>query len=128
MLPSRSSILINVSHVFEIRVFEHLTGTRSVVRVVSDHPKDELLALFRHVRYELRNSSVFLRREVKLHVSCMLLKSFKQSRIRRSEDVMNFVNLIQLIGAWEDGEKRENLEEHTANAPDIHLIPVVPVS
>ena len=42
-----------------------------------------------------------------------------------TQDVMDLVNLIQLIFAWEQWEERQNLKKDTANTPDVHFIIVV---
>lgn len=45
VLSARTPIFVYISHVLKIWVLEDLTGRRSVIRVVCDHPKDQLLTL-----------------------------------------------------------------------------------
>ena len=40
---------------------------------------------------------------------------------------MNFVHLVQLVIAWEEGEQRENLKVYAADAPVVHLVIVVAI-
>ena len=44
-----------------------------------------------------------------------------------AEDIMNFVNLVQLIVAREQREKSKDLEVDAADTPVVHLVVVVAV-
>jgi len=95
MLRSASFVFINLSQVFEVSMLDDLRSCWSVVWIISDHPKNELLAFSGDcVRDERGDALVFFLGEVELHVSRVLLKSLEQRRSRSSEDVVNFVNLI----------------------------------
>lgn len=41
---------------------------------------------------------------------------------------MNFVNLVDFVIAWEEREQRYYFEQHTADAPEIHLVAIVAIS
>jgi len=44
-----------------------------------------------------------------------------------TKHIVDFMDLIQLILTRKQWEQRENLKKHATNAPDIHLIVVVPL-
>ena len=44
---------------------------------------------------------------------------------RRPQDVQDLVELVDLVGALEHGLPAEKLEQQTAAAPAVHLVPVV---
>ena len=41
---------------------------------------------------------------------------------------MNFVDLVDFVIAWEEREQRYHFEQHTADAPQIHLVTIVAIS
>ena len=45
----------------------------------------------------------------------------------RAEDVVDFCDLVELVGTGEQGVERQHLEEHAAHAPHVHLVVVKPV-
>ena len=55
------------------------------------------------------------------------LKFIQQALGRRSQDFMNFVNLINLIIPRKKWKKADYLKHHTPHPPNIHLIIVIPV-
>lgn len=66
--------------------------------------------------------------EFELHVRSNFLKLVKQFLGRCTEDIMNFVNLVKFILAWEQRVKGQDLEEHTADSPNIHFVAVMTIS
>ena len=40
---------------------------------------------------------------------------------------MDLVNLVDFIISWEQGEERDNLKEHAAHSPQVHLVTIVAV-
>jgi hypothetical protein len=65
--------------------------------------------------------------EVELHVCGVLLELVEKLLRRRAHDVMDLDNLVELIVAGEEREKRQNFEQDATNTPQIHLVTVVPV-
>ncbi len=65
--------------------------------------------------------------EVKLHVSGILLKLVNQFLGRSPQHIVDPMNLVEFVFAWEKREQRQNLEEDTAHAPDVHLITVMSI-
>jgi hypothetical protein len=47
---------------------------------------------------KLLEASTFLLWEVEFHMACYFLKLVKQLFVRRTNDIMNFMNLVKLIG------------------------------
>ena len=60
-------------------------------------------------------------------MGCVLLKGVKDLLWGCTEDVVYFVNLIQLIITGKQREEREHLEEDATDTPDIHFVPVVAI-
>lgn len=77
---------------------------------------------------QLHNAGAFSRWEIELHVGCVLLELSEQVFIWSANDVVNFVHLVQFIVAWEKREQRNYLEQHAADAPNVHFVPVIAVS
>ena len=42
-----------------------------------------------------------------------------------SENVVYFMNLVELVLAWEQWEQTEDLEEYASHAPNVHFVVVV---
>ena len=61
-------------------------------------------------------------------MGCVLLKGVKDLLRRCTEDVVYFVNLIQLIITGKQREEREHLKEDATDTPDIHFVPVMAIS
>ena len=96
--------LVLLSNLCEPRVLDSLRGCDSVVRVVDQHLSDEIQDFWRCMWYQFGDSSALDVREVELHVRCMFLEFVKQPFVWSSEDVMNFVDLVQFIVT---GKERE---------------------
>ena len=58
---------------------------------------------------------------------CVFLKGVKDLLWRCTEDVVYFVDLVQLIITGKEREEREDLEEDATDTPDIHFVPVVAI-
>lgn len=59
---------------------------------------------------------------------CRVLLEHVERFLRRSaQNVMNFVDLVQLIVAREEWEQRQNFKENTTHTPNVHLVTVVAV-
>ena len=64
-------VLVCVSQIFKVRVFEQLRAGKSVVCVIDYHFHYHILSICAYVRNKLRDSNKLLRLEVELHVSGM---------------------------------------------------------
>ena len=58
---------------------------------------------------------------------CVLLKGVKDLLRGCAEDVVYFVDLVQLIITGKQREERQYLEEDATDTPDIHFVPVVAI-
>jgi hypothetical protein len=56
------------------------------------------------------------------------LELFEELVRRRAEDVMNFVDLVELVVAREERKQGEHFKIDAANAPVVHLMIIVAVS
>ena len=56
-----------------------------------------------------------------------LLELVEQVLRRGTADVMDLVNLVYFVVSREKREERKDLEEYTADSPNIHLMVIVPV-
>jgi hypothetical protein len=57
----------------------------------------------------------------------LLLKMIKELLVGCTHDIVDFIDLVQLVLPWEEGEQRQNLEKHTPCTPYVHLIAIVSV-
>lgn len=119
---------ISLSQVSEVRMLQSLCRCNPTVRVVDEQFQDEILSVCRYIMHEVSNTGSLLGRKVELHVSCMLLESVQELLLWGSKHTVNSVNLIQLIIAREEGVEREYLEEHTSYTPQVHFVPIIPIS
>ena len=69
----------------------------SVVSIVGQHLKNDVLCVLAHMRYQLCNALELARRKLKLHVCCNFLELVDQLLWRGSNDVMDLVYLIELV-------------------------------
>ena len=58
----------------------------------------------------------------------VLLESIEDFLRGRAQNVVDFVYLVEFIVAGEEWKQGKDLEKDTAHAPNIHLVPVVPIS
>lgn len=66
--------------------------------------------------------------EIELHVRRIFLKGIEDFLRRRAQYIVYFVDLVQLVVAGEQRKQGQYLEEDAADSPDVHLVPVMPVS
>ena len=52
-------------------------------------------------------------------------ESLQDSFMGCSENVVYFMNLIELVLAWEQWEETQDFEENAAHSPDVHFVVVV---
>ena len=57
----------------------------------------------------------------------VLLEGVKDLLRRRPKNVVYFVNLVQLVIAWKQREKGEDLEEDATDTPYVHLVAIVAI-
>lgn len=76
---------------------------------------------------QLGDALILFGSEFELHVRSNFLKFVKQFLGRCTEDVMNFVDLVKLILAWEQRVQGQDLEEDATDSPNIHFVAVVAV-
>ena len=55
------------------------------------------------------------------------LKLIEQLLLWCSEYIVDFVNLVQLIGTWEQWCQREHFEKDAANTPVVHFVVVIAI-
>lgn len=77
--------------------------------------------------YELLETFELSRREIDLHMGCMLLKVLQYFVVRRSQYFMDLINLIKFVISREKWTQRENFIHYTAYAPNVHFIAIVSV-
>ncbi len=79
------------------------------------------------MRDELSDACAFLRGEVQRDLPWVALELLQDSLAGYAEDVMYFVNLVELVVTWEEREQTQNFEEHAAHPPYVHLVVIVAV-
>jgi hypothetical protein len=52
----------------------------------------------------------------------------KEFLIGRAHNIVNLIDLIELIVAWEERKEREDLKKYATGPPNIHLVPIIAVS
>ena len=57
----------------------------------------------------------------------VLLEGVEDLLRRRPKNVVYFVNLVQLVIAWKQREKGEDLEEDATDTPYVHLVAIVAI-
>lgn len=116
-----------VSQIFEVGHLDQLAGRGSVVCVVRQHFQNHFLGLRRNVWNQLCDADEFFSRELQLHVSCVLLELVEKLLRGRAQDVVYFVDLVELVLTGKEWEKREHFEKDATDAPDVHLVTIVAV-
>jgi len=109
-------------------VLQQLRGSPSLVLVVYQHLRDDVLAFRTHVWNLLCEPLRLDWLEVNFHVSRMLSEILHDLLIGSSNDVMNFVDLVHFIISWKQWTKRQYLVHDTADAPNVHFVTVIAVS
>jgi hypothetical protein len=62
-----------------------------------------------------------------LMISDLPLEFGEQVSRRRSKNVMNFVDLVELVVAREERVQREHFKVHASDSPVVHFVVVVAV-
>jgi len=120
---------VNFLEVPEVLVPEGLSCSDSLLWVVDQHLHDEVNTLIRHMRNQMPDPCSSLRWEVKLDMRVLIpFKPLKHMLLRCAQHIMDLVDLIQLVLAWKQWEKRQDLKEDTSDAPHVHLVVVVALS
>jgi hypothetical protein len=80
------------------------------------------------MRDQMADPCSSLHRKVKLYM-CILVprKPLQHMLTRCPKHVMDLMDLIQFILPWKQWEQTQDLKEHTAHSPDIHLIIIIPL-
>ena len=120
--------LVSFSEISEVRVLERLGRRHPVRLVVENELRNHIHHVWTCVRKQLLDSSTLLFFEVELHVGCHFCEFVQQSLVWRTQDVMDFVNLVHFVVAGEQREQSQHLEVDTAHAPVVHLVVVIPIS
>jgi len=95
-------IVLFCSQICKVRMFKSLGCCNSIVWIINQEFKDEILGIFWDMLNEICNTSSFLWGKVKLHVRGMLLESIKKFLLGSTQYVMNFMNLIKFIVTWKE--------------------------
>ena len=118
---------VTVTQLAEIRVSERLASGQPIVRVVGQDLQHQLNCVWRRMWDQLRDARTLRRGKVEVDVGRVLPELLEQLLRRSAEHTMDLVDLIQLVCAWEEREETDNLKEHAADSPNIHLVIVVAV-
>lgn len=108
-------------------MLQGLSGRHAVIVVVNQKFSYDI-ARFWILRNQLRQASALLLWKVELHVARHLLKLVQKLLLRRSNNIMNFVDLVEFVGTREERRECQNFKEDTADAPVVHLVIVVSIS
>lgn len=80
---------------------------------------------------QFRDARAFNSSETELcevHMARMSLELIEQLLVRRAQDVMYLVHLIEFIISWEKWEQGDDFKHDAADAPKVHLVAVIAVS
>jgi hypothetical protein len=101
-------------------VLKSLRGGDPVISVVNEQFLNEVDDFGTGLGNKFSNASAFNSSEAELcevHVWGVSLEFVKKDFVGCAEDVVNLVHLIQLVVAWEKGEKGNDFKHDTADAP-----------
>ena len=79
------------------------------------------------MRNQLIDTGSLLLGKVKLHMSCVLLKTIQHSFVGSAQNVVDSMDLIQFVGSWKEWKKTTYIEKYAPNTPDVHLLVVVTI-
>ena len=119
--------MIKVPQLLEVRVLHELGGCPSLILVINQHFRNDVLALRGDMRYQMIKPFKLLWREVNLHVSCVFPEVIKDFFRGCAEDIMNLVDLVELIISWEEWAEGEDFVHNATDTPDIHFVTVIAV-
>ena len=94
-----------LSEVFEVRQFQKLVGSETVLFFVDQHLQNDVLGLLADVGDKFCDALEFLRGKFEFHMGRVFLELVKQVLRGRSNDVMDLVNLIELVVTGEEREQ-----------------------
>ena len=57
----------------------------------------------------------------------IFLKSIENLLRGRSQNIVYFMNLVEFVVTREQWKQRQDLEEDTSDAPNVHFIPIVAI-
>jgi hypothetical protein len=108
-------------------MLQRLTSCDSVIRIINHQLLNEVLDLDARVRYQLNDTGSLNNWEIKLHVSSVLLEVVEQRFFRRSQNVVNFMDLVNFIVSRKQREERDDFEKDTSKAPHVHFITIISI-
>ena len=108
-------------------MLQGLARCDAVIRVVHEELHNEVLDVATCVRNEFDDAGSVHLWEVELHVRGVLLEIIEERLLRRSQNVMYLVHLVDFVIAWEERKERYYFKEDASHAPEIHLISIVPI-
>ena len=117
---------ILLSKLLKIWMLESLCSRHSMIMVIDQKLCNDVTSIW-VLRHHLWKTRTFLVGEVKLHMTCHLLELIEQFSIWSSNYIVDFMNLIKLIGTWKKRSQSKYLEENTADAPVVHLVVIVTI-
>ena len=120
-------IEVQVVQVFEILVFQSVFRSDSLLGIIDQKLANEVHTLLGGVGNQFFQFRALPEREVELHVRCVFLESLQDLLIWRPQDVVNLMDLVELVGAWEQREEADNLKHDAADSPQVHFEVVVAV-
>lgn len=92
--------MISLSQFLKITVFQQLTRCPPFIFVIDQHFGNNLLPLGTHMSNLMSEASALLSFKVNFHMRRVLSKVFQDFLSWSANNVVNFVDLIQLIVAW----------------------------
>jgi hypothetical protein len=81
-------------------MLQRLSCGHPMIVVVDQELADDVTGVWM-LRYQLGQTCPFFLWEVEFHVARYLLELVKQLFVWSSNDIVNFVDLIEFIGSWE---------------------------
>ena len=98
-------------------MFQGLSCSYSVIRIINQQFLNDVLDVGASVRYQLGDTSPLNNWEIELHVGSILLEVVEQRFFRGAQYVVNFVYLIHFIIPRKQREERNNFEKDTSETP-----------
>ena len=111
----------------EVRVLESLPRRHAVVRVIDKQTLHEVDAVCAAVWQQLGDAGALFGREVEVYLCGALRELCQEVWGGCTEDVVDFLNLVNLVGAWKEGEQGNDFKKDAAHAPHVHLVGVVAI-
>jgi len=121
-------LVVEFLQLLKVRVLHQLRGCPALILVVNQHFWNDVLAIWRDMRYQVIKAFKLLWREIYLHVSCMSPEIIKDFLRGSSKNFMNLVNLVEFIISWKQWAEGEDFVHYATNAPNIHFVTVITIS